>query len=200
MCPYQVCKVWRVSAKRCWRSWLHILTLKTPTRPTDIHYSTSRMHFVQPGQKWLSSTTCKFFEKCPNTSKKSHAHLQCVHDNCASFEECQLKGVGGVDYKKYPIKDARPPPFYTLDALCPVKNGWPRELSLRPLPPFYRLCPWLEHDLDSYVHGRTRVWLIKWNKIAQNTSMIRSGMMCFIPIVRAFLAHRFWLDCSIYLI
>jgi hypothetical protein len=35
----------------------------------------------------------KFFEKCPNTSKKSHAHLQCVHNNCSRFEECQLKGV-----------------------------------------------------------------------------------------------------------
>jgi hypothetical protein len=32
--------------------------------------------------------------------KKSHAHLQCVHNNCARFEECQLKGVGGVDYTK----------------------------------------------------------------------------------------------------
>jgi hypothetical protein len=47
-----------------------------------------------------SSTTYKFFEKCPNTFKKSHAHLQCVHNNCARFEECQLKGVGGVDYTK----------------------------------------------------------------------------------------------------
>jgi hypothetical protein len=42
---------------------------------------------------WKSST----FEKCPNTSKKSHAHLQCVHINRARFEECQPKGVGGVD-------------------------------------------------------------------------------------------------------
>jgi hypothetical protein len=48
----------------------------------------------------LNSTKCKFFEKYPNTSKKSHAHLQCVHKNCARFEECQLKGVGGVDYTK----------------------------------------------------------------------------------------------------
>jgi hypothetical protein len=51
-------------------------------------------------KKWLSSTTCKFFEKCPNTSKASHAHLQCVHNNCARFEECPLKGVGGVNYTK----------------------------------------------------------------------------------------------------
>jgi hypothetical protein len=32
--------------------------------------------------------------------KKSHAHLQCVHNNCARFEECQPKGVKGVDYTK----------------------------------------------------------------------------------------------------
>jgi hypothetical protein len=52
-------------------------------------------------KKRLSSTTWKFFENCPNTSKKSHAHLQCVHNNCARLEECQLKGVGGVDYTLY---------------------------------------------------------------------------------------------------
>ena len=46
------------------------------------------------------TTTWKFFEKSPNTSKKSHAHLQCVHNKCARFDECQLKGVGGVDYTK----------------------------------------------------------------------------------------------------
>jgi hypothetical protein len=44
--------------------------------------------------------TWKFFEKWPNTSKKSHAHLQCVHNNCAKFDECQFKSVGGVDYTK----------------------------------------------------------------------------------------------------
>jgi hypothetical protein len=42
----------------------------------------------------------EFFKKCLNTSKKSHAHLQCVYNNYARFEECQLKGVGGVDYTK----------------------------------------------------------------------------------------------------
>jgi hypothetical protein len=51
-------------------------------------------------EKLLSSTTCEIFGKCPNTSKKSHAHLQCVHNNSARLEECQLKGVGGVDYTK----------------------------------------------------------------------------------------------------
>jgi hypothetical protein len=50
--------------------------------------------------KITSSTTCKFLEKCPNTSKKSHAHFQFVHNNCAMFEECQSKGVGGVDHTK----------------------------------------------------------------------------------------------------
>jgi hypothetical protein len=30
----------------------------------------------------------------------SHAHLQCVHNNCAKFEECQHKGVREVDYTK----------------------------------------------------------------------------------------------------
>jgi hypothetical protein len=39
-------------------------------------------------------------QKCPYTSKKSNAHLQCVHNNCAKFEECQPKGVNGVDYTK----------------------------------------------------------------------------------------------------
>jgi hypothetical protein len=34
---------------------------------------------------------CKFLDKSPNTSKKN---------NCARFEEYQLKGVGGVDYTK----------------------------------------------------------------------------------------------------
>ena len=47
-----------------------------------------------------SSTTWIFFEKCPSTFKKSHAHLQCVHNNCARFEECQPNRVGGVDYTK----------------------------------------------------------------------------------------------------
>jgi hypothetical protein len=50
--------------------------------------------------KWAAEA-CKFFEKCSNTSKKSHVHLQCVHNNYSRFEECQLKGVGGVDYTNY---------------------------------------------------------------------------------------------------
>jgi hypothetical protein len=49
-------------------------------------------------EKSLSSTTWKFFKKCPNTSKKSLADLQCVHNNSARLEECQLKGVGEFDY------------------------------------------------------------------------------------------------------
>ena len=46
----------------------------------------------------LSSDAPKL--ECLNTFKKSHAHLQCVHNNCARFEECQPKAVGGVDYTK----------------------------------------------------------------------------------------------------
>jgi hypothetical protein len=44
----------------------------------------------------------EIFRKCPSTSKKSHEHLQCVHNNYmyAQFEECQLKDVGRVDYTK----------------------------------------------------------------------------------------------------
>jgi hypothetical protein len=40
---------------------------------------------------------------CPNTSKKSHAHLRCVHNNCTRFEECQPKGVRevGAVYSKH---------------------------------------------------------------------------------------------------
>jgi hypothetical protein len=50
-------------------------------------------------EKLLSSATYEFFEKCPNTSKKSHAHLY-DHNNCSRFEECRPKGVRGVDYTK----------------------------------------------------------------------------------------------------
>jgi hypothetical protein len=73
-----------MSAKRCGRSWLHkvgAVYLKHAGKMTKFKYM-------------------EIFEKCPNTSKKSHAHLQCVHNNYARFEECQLKGVGGVDYTK----------------------------------------------------------------------------------------------------
>jgi hypothetical protein len=51
------------------------------------------------------------FRKCLNTSKKkkktkkqknkkTQAHLQRVHNNCAKFGECQPKAVRGVDYTK----------------------------------------------------------------------------------------------------
>jgi hypothetical protein len=48
-------------------------------------------------EKGISFTSCKFFEKYPNTFKKSDAHLQCVDNNCAKFEECQPKDARGVD-------------------------------------------------------------------------------------------------------
>jgi hypothetical protein len=51
-------------------------------------------------EKWQSSTTCQFFEKCHSTSEKSHKDLQCVRNNCARFKECQPKGARGYDYTK----------------------------------------------------------------------------------------------------
>jgi hypothetical protein len=36
--------------------------------------------------------------KCPKAYKKSHAHFQCVHNNCTKFEECQPKDVRGIGY------------------------------------------------------------------------------------------------------
>jgi hypothetical protein len=76
-------------------------------------------------EKWLSSTICKFFEKCPNTSKKSHAHFQCVHNNCVRFEECQLKGVGGVG--------AHPPthPPDIHHSVSPMHFVQPSQISLQ---------------------------------------------------------------------
>jgi hypothetical protein len=49
-------------------------------------------------EKRASSTTCKFLKKCSNTTKMLYAHLECVHNNCARFGECQPKGVRGADY------------------------------------------------------------------------------------------------------
>jgi hypothetical protein len=68
-------------------------------------------------QKLITQSRCRLFNTCwkndsvqlhgnfsknvrIHTSKKSHAYLQCVHNNYARFEECQLKGAGGVDYTK----------------------------------------------------------------------------------------------------
>jgi hypothetical protein len=70
-------------------------------------------------KKWPSSTTCKFFEKYPNTSIKSHAHLQCVLNNYARFEECQLKGLHKVGtLLKTPAQHS---PFYKPDAFCATR-------------------------------------------------------------------------------
>jgi hypothetical protein len=41
--------------------------------------------------------------KNPHTSKKSHTHLQCVHNNYVRFEEYQPRGVRGIDYTKYNV-------------------------------------------------------------------------------------------------
>jgi hypothetical protein len=48
----------------------------------------------------LKARSCKTTQKCTRTSKKSHAHCQCVHKNCAKLKECQPKGLR-VDYTKY---------------------------------------------------------------------------------------------------
>jgi hypothetical protein len=41
------------------------------------------------------------FKKYPNTSKKSHAHFNVSITTVQGLKkECQLKGVGGVDYTK----------------------------------------------------------------------------------------------------
>ena len=48
----------------------------------------------------------EIFGKSPNTSKKLHAHLQCVHNTCARFDECQLKRLHkvGAVCSKHPGK------------------------------------------------------------------------------------------------
>jgi hypothetical protein len=48
-------------------------------------------------------TTCQFFEKYMNTSRRSHAHLRYVHNKCARFEGCErswLHKVGDL-YSKH---------------------------------------------------------------------------------------------------
>jgi hypothetical protein len=44
-------------------------------------------------EKLPSLTTCKFFKKYLNTSKKSLANIQYDHNKCAKFEKCQMRGV-----------------------------------------------------------------------------------------------------------
>jgi hypothetical protein len=52
MCPQKMCKVWRMSAKRCERTWLHkVGTLLKEDWPSQ-H---SPFYFVQPGQKYVKS-------------------------------------------------------------------------------------------------------------------------------------------------
>jgi hypothetical protein len=83
MCPLQLCKVWRMSAKRCKRNWLH---------KVGTNYS---KHVGK-----ITTIHVNFFEKCPNTFKKSHAHLQCVHNNCAKFGKvCEEL----ITHSRYPI-------------------------------------------------------------------------------------------------
>jgi hypothetical protein len=46
--------------------------------------------------KMTKFNKCKCFKKV-----RTHAPLQCVHSNCTRFEECQLRGMRGVDNTKY---------------------------------------------------------------------------------------------------
>jgi hypothetical protein len=56
--------------------------------------------FKHAGKMTKVQLHVNFSKKCPNTyKKKSYAHLQCVHNNCAKIEY-QPKGVRGVDYTK----------------------------------------------------------------------------------------------------
>jgi hypothetical protein len=57
------------------------------------------MQMVKIPKSWRSSFTGQFFEKISKYFL-SNAHHQCVYNNCAKFEECQHKGVRGVDYTK----------------------------------------------------------------------------------------------------
>jgi hypothetical protein len=68
-------------------------------------YGKSSLHkvgtlYAKHAGKMARFNYMEIFLKCTNTFKKSHAHLQCVYNKCARFEECQPKGVGGVHYTK----------------------------------------------------------------------------------------------------
>jgi hypothetical protein len=74
--------------KTCWEKWQSRCCLFKTCRKNDS---------VQLNDKII----IHFSKKCPNTSKTSHVHLQCVHNNCAKFEESQFKGVRGVDCRLF---------------------------------------------------------------------------------------------------
>jgi hypothetical protein len=82
-----------MSAKMCERSWLH---------KVGAVYSKHVGKITKFNQRHMSLVQLhvNFRKQYMYTSKKSPAHLQCVPNNCARFEECQPKGVRGVDYTK----------------------------------------------------------------------------------------------------
>jgi hypothetical protein len=81
--------------------------------------------------------------KIVRTLPVHHTHIvyfQCVHNNCAFFEECQPKGVRvdctkwvHVTYTKTPTP--RHPPFYKPDALCATHQ---RCTKAYPAPSFFK--------------------------------------------------------------
>ena len=86
MYPQQVCMVSKWSIENCKRSWLHKLhTLQCKQLPnmTKNCLSPKCHNFVK-----------NYFFGCKN----SHAHLQCIHNKYAWFQNDPLKTVRGVDY------------------------------------------------------------------------------------------------------
>jgi hypothetical protein len=51
-------------------------------------------------EELITQSRWRLFSKNVTLFRKLHSHLQCVHNNCARFEECQPKGVRGLDYTK----------------------------------------------------------------------------------------------------
>jgi hypothetical protein len=80
-------------------------------------------------ENWLSSTTCTFSNNHPNTSKKSHAHLQCVHDKCSKFGQCQPRSLRRVNYtilvscKSTPIQPPARQFYHCLSQMQYVQPG-----------------------------------------------------------------------------
>jgi hypothetical protein len=70
-----------------------------------ITQSTGRYHLFKHAGKKDCSTTFNFFFKCPNTSKKSYVHLQCVHKNyMQSLENASLDvSEDFITQNRYPI-------------------------------------------------------------------------------------------------
>ena len=86
MYPQQVCMVSKWSIENCKRSWLHKLrTLQFKKLPTMT-------------KNCLSPKCHNFVKNYFFVCKNSHAHLQCIHNKYAWFQNDPLKTVRGVDY------------------------------------------------------------------------------------------------------